>query len=358
MLPADSASPTTKQSEDLPNSVNGKLIGVTGMAGGMRARRIPSTSKVFDKEGVTSSGESSAPPKPSRNLKLNSRTLAPTALSLGRMPPKPKKYPWDYTQYFIVQNKATQVPLPPHPHIASTQAGGELFLKRITTAAPSSMSMTSGSATFASNRPGSAGNSGHVVSGNVHLADVPLTPPEHIHVVEGLDVLWQWRSERTRRNLLAALGARRVLVCLRLGVDWGVAGLREKYKAKQRREGRAALAIAPMAAGEPSVDVEIAWLHGCKKTLAVLKDVLNPPLRVKTAGQDKKSSPEPKSGDAHALHLRTLKRLIAELARQLDPDELLMSTMVSSCEVVTCVRVCLLEVVLWSAGTPSGSVQS
>jgi hypothetical protein len=332
LLPSGTASPTTKQSEDLPNSVSavGKPVGVTGIIGGMRARRIPSGSKVFDKEVVSSSGDTNAPPKPLRNVRLGSRTIPPAALSLGRTPPKPKRHPWDFTQYFIVQNKATQVPLPPHPAVASTLPSGESFMKRITTAAPSSMSATSASASFGSNRPGSAGNSGQVVTGNVHLADVPSSPPEHIHVVEGLDVLWQWRAQRTRRNLLAALGARRVLVCLRLGVDWGVAGLREKYKAKQRREGRAALMIAPVAAGEPSVDVEIAWLHGCKKTLSVLKDVLNPPLRVKTAGHNKKPSPEPAGLDDRTLHVRSLKRHIAELSRQLDPDELLMSTMVSA----------------------------
>lgn len=119
--------------------------------------------------------------------------------------------------------------------------------------------------------------------GHVSIPEVPmvLTPhsptyPDHMHIVSGLEMLWQWRAKRTRQELLAAVGARRALVCLHLGLEnWNVAVLREKYKGAQRRVGRELLLCSNAYSDALSGAVEAAFLHGCKKALAEVKSIMS-----------------------------------------------------------------------------------
>lgn len=69
---------------------------------------------------------------------------------------------------------------------------------------------------------------------------------------------------------LTALGARRVLTCLHCDIDWNVAGLRERFKAEQRRAGSRTLSAHAALPSATQNLIRSSWGAACKRTLSSL----------------------------------------------------------------------------------------
>lgn len=146
---------------------------------------------------------------------------------------------------------------------------------------------------------------------------VPPRPPAAVHLFPGTDAVWRWRCDRTRKRLLAALGARQALVCLHTGAEWFVAGVRDRMKAAQRRAGQAVLTNALAVTHCEPAHVRLAWMAVCARTQASLSAVKPEGARPGGEQEAKGSVRGGKEGDAAALAtLRTrIEVVTAELAK-------------------------------------------
>lgn len=197
------------------------------------------------------------------------------------VPPRPvTAMPWDSLQEYTAVVPNSRLRAPPHPTVPASH------------------------------------NSHGVPTLKPAVWPVPIRPPDSMHLCSGMDSLWRWRCNRTRQKLLFALGARRVLVCLAAGVDWGVAGLRERFKATQRACGRDMLESSLGTMQTRSVLIRTSWHRACEKTVASLTGVA-------ADGLDRSSSHRRRESDNVALMVLASRaeEVIAELAKCSDAVE-------------------------------------